>query len=314
MRRSLPCLLLLLAACHSRIAYPPGGYPYPEQVPDKDTDFYYYPLKNKLSRRDSFLAAGDSLMFKAYSEPNLSIKPMPSPVYRLVYEGFRIPRVLIITLTQNEITVKKDTAGERTRVEEDTSMLNPMERWQVFFMDRNYPFNQSYTEKKRHRIDSILALYPELRDPAYYMRLRQKESVPLKTAFGYLTYKTALTEKQYQYLVDLINASGYWQMPNTPRCTEEFTDGDGFSLEANTPEKYNVVAGPVCHNDSSRYYKACQELVRYAGLEKMIHLIPDWRADTTRKPIVIEDVQLEDVKEPKPQKPKHQPIKTPLPN
>lgn len=276
-------LILLLAACRPGIKYPPGGYPYPEHVADKDTGFYYYPLKDKLSRLDSFLAAGDSLMFKAYNEPNLSLKPMPSPVYRLAYQAFRIPRVLIITLTPNEITVKRDTAGELTRVEEDTSRLEPVERWQVRFMDRYFLIGQ-FTEKRRHHNDSILALYPQLRDPAYYQHLKQKESVPLKTAFGFLTFKIPLTAIEYQHLADLINTSGYWQMPNTHRCTEDFTDGDGFSLEANTPEKYNVVAGPVCPNDSSKYHKACQELVRYAKLDKYIDLIRSSKMEIASPP------------------------------
>ena len=292
-------LILLLVACHPKANYPPGGYPYPEHVADKDTDFYYYPLRDKLSRRDSFLAAGDSLMFKAYNEPNLSLKSMPSPVYRLVYEAFRIPRVLIITLTPSEITVKKDTAGERTREEEDTSRLEPAERWQVRFMEINCPFDGQYTEKRRHRVDSILALYPQLRDPVYYQHVRQKELVPLRGAFGYLTLKIPLTAKEYQYLVELINASGYWQMPNTHRCTEDFTDGDGFSLEANTPDKYNVVAGPICPNDSSMYHKACQELIHYAKMDKYINLVWSDETKSVNPSVPLEDVKLEEVTLPK---------------
>jgi hypothetical protein len=228
-RHLLP--ILLLAACHPRDSYPPGGYPYPEHVADKDTNFYYYPVKDKMPRRDSFRHSGDYLLFQVYNEPNLSLKPSPSPLFRFFYSGYT-QGSLIIVLSQNSLIVK-----------------------------------------------------------------RHKEVVPDPAGTDYITFKRSVTPAEYQYFVDLLNASNYWQMPCVYTCTQSIADGAYFSLEANTPEKYNFVSGPSCPADSGKYYQACQTLIRYAKLDEHIHLIWDSKLDsTTRTPLVVEDVQLEDIK------------------
>ena len=44
-------LILLLTAYSDSIKYPEGGYDYPKHVADKDTNFYYYPLKPIMLKR-----------------------------------------------------------------------------------------------------------------------------------------------------------------------------------------------------------------------------------------------------------------------
>src|SRR5258705_12169650 len=86
LRRACLYIILLLASCHStEIKYPPGGDSYPESFSDKDTNFYYYPLKGRDSRKDSFYDADDFLIFQTFREPNLSIRPQPSATFRLTY-------------------------------------------------------------------------------------------------------------------------------------------------------------------------------------------------------------------------------------
>jgi hypothetical protein len=110
MPRTFLCIILLLAACHSRKTYPPGGYPYPVCINDRDTGFYYLSLKDKMTKRDSFRHSWDSLLFKVYNEPNLSLKAMSSPVFRLYFTGHG-QGSLVITLTPNQLTVKRHDQG-----------------------------------------------------------------------------------------------------------------------------------------------------------------------------------------------------------
>ena len=55
-------------------------------------------------------------------------------------------------------------------------------------------------------------------------------------------------------------------------CTTAM-DGYGYSLEANTGKKYNYVGfvGP-CDTDTTKFHKACQELIQMAKVEDRIRL------------------------------------------
>ncbi len=107
----LPAILwafLLFTACQPQpgIQYPPGGYDYPVAVSGRDTNFYFYPIRNKFSRRDSFYTSLEYIIHKAFDEPNLSLRPMPVETFRLYYStAFRY--CVFITLTKNWLTVKK---------------------------------------------------------------------------------------------------------------------------------------------------------------------------------------------------------------
>jgi hypothetical protein len=45
-------MALTFASCGARTHYPAGGYPYPEHFTEKDTNFYFYPVRDKFSRQD----------------------------------------------------------------------------------------------------------------------------------------------------------------------------------------------------------------------------------------------------------------------
>jgi hypothetical protein len=98
--------------------------------------------------------------------------------------------------------------------------------------------------------------------------------VPDPKATKFITFKRSITPAEYQNFVDLLNASGYWEMPYKRECNVGVADGPAYlALEANTPEKYNFVSGYVCPNDTIDFCKACQQLVRYAGLDKQFDLL-----------------------------------------
>jgi len=317
MRRSLPCLLLLLTACHSRIAYPPGGYPYPEHVTGKDTNFYFYPIRNKIPRLDSFRDAMVYESYRAVEEPNLSLRPMPTDVFRFNYGTALGGSSTFISLTRKEITVKIGIPTEEYLNLPDTGRLTPLERRLVHLLDWSYPLDDTsrhHSVWRQRYLDSMGRLYPQLYDPAYYLALETKEYKHLKPIFTYTSKKIPITTATFDHLVKGFNEAGYWHLPHEMPCQFPTLDGWGYSLEANTAHQYNYVVAGSCDDEGRPFDSACQELVRYAGLEKKIYLTPNWEADTVRKPLVIQNVQLQEVTEPKPKKPKHHPIKTPHPN
>ncbi|HWK05598.1 MAG TPA: hypothetical protein VNS58_18285 [Puia sp.] len=299
-------LLVALAGCKNPVSYPPGGYPYPDPATVKDTNFYYYPLKNKLSRRDSFRCSSDSCYFHAFHEPNLSIHALPTAYFRLTYGGpLRSP--IIITLTPYEIVVKKGQLTEEYVSLPDTNRLSVIERRHLRLLDRYYPIDEKQHRPvwKLHYLDSMGHIYPQLYDPAYYAGLQGRAYAHTAPIYSFTVKQIKISQLTYDSLVNHINASGYWQLPYAVECKDPPFDVPGFSMEANTPDKYNCVNTSLCDDSPPRYMSACQELIRQAGLGKEIHLAWDPKMDTVKsKSIIVQDVQLEEVKEPK--KPKRQ--------
>jgi len=315
--RSVAAICIFLPSCRSGSSFPPGGHPYPKQIIDSDMTSYIYPLKDSLSKLDSFNHIWDGMLFQDFDEPNLSLRPLKTTEFRLFQPGFRQYDGLIISLTPTMITVKRQSAWHH-RFTTDTNKLSPLERRLIEFMGRNY--GKPRPDSIRwplwyHYIDSMEILYPQLRDPAWYLKTVKKEMIH-DTAFkpcGSITRE--ITSNEYQLFVDSLNASGYWNMPYERECHEGLAiDGPYyFSLEANTPNQYNFVIGNPCPNDTNLFYKACQHLARLAGLEKEINVLwIEGPPDTTshKKVQVIDDVILEDVK---PAPKKHHP-KKPHPN
>ena len=274
MRNGLFCLqwLLLLAACHSRMTYPPGGYPYPEHVSGKDTQFYRYPVKASMSRTDSMWDAKTYEDWQPFDEPNLSLRPMPTDVFRFIYGEALNRTIYILRMTPEEILVKIGTPTEVFEHLPDTSRLDTLERRLVNVLDRNYPLDEkrpNRSPRRQHYIDSMGQRYPRLYDPSYYIYLRNKEYPHSKPWYTFTTRTIKITSHDFDHWVDLINASGYWRLPYKMPCENPPFDGWGFSLEANTASRYNYVGAGSCDStDSSRFNKACQELVRYAGLDR----------------------------------------------
>ena len=294
--------LLAVTACNNQVKYPPGGYPYPQHVAAKDTNFYYYPIKDKETRRDSFNDAVETILYQAYNEPNLSIRPLPVSVFRFIYSMYHKPYVIIL-LTPKEITVKKESVPYEFNYMTDTDRLDPTERNHLSILKRFYPIDEgNYSAPRRHFLDSIGNRYPQLRDPVYYWYLQKKDIILNSIPIKYTTTKIPISPEEYRRLVSAINASGYWRLPSRHTYPPGGTEGS-YSLEANTPQQYHYVHDPYDLNDSGKYALACQELVNSAKMGKEIRLVSDHTIDTVKPAMIIQDVQLEEVKEPK--KPKH---------
>jgi hypothetical protein len=289
--------------CRSRESFPPGGCPYPERVSAEDTGFYLYPLREKLSKRDSFSHIWDNYEFQDLDEPNLSLRPLKTTEFRFFQPGYRHWDDLVILLTPTTLTVKRQSANH-SRFTTDTNRRSQLENSLQRFMRRHYGRPRPDSLERPvwyHFIDSMEKRYPQLKDPSYYVKLVEKSLIP-DTAFRPCRSSTRqITTGEYRSFVDSLNASGYWQMPYKRECDADLAiDGPYyFSLEANTPRQYQFVNGNPCPNDTNLFYKACQHLVRLAGLEKEINVLwVEGPPDTSHhsKPLVVDDVQLEDIK------------------
>jgi hypothetical protein len=317
MTRSLPFYgFLLITACHSRDIFPAGGYPYPKHISDKDTNFYFYPIRNKISRSDSFHDALAFMSYRELSEPNLSIKPMAEDEFRLTYQPALGPGPLIIAITKDSIIVKQGSPTDEYMRLYEGIQLDTLEQRLVKLLDNNYPLDDTsahHSPGRRHYLDSMGRRYPKLYDPVYYRFLLDKEFAHTKPLFTYTRKSIKTKQEDFDHFVALLNASGYWHLPITMPCPEAGFDGWGYTLEANTVLQYNNVSDASCGADTSQFTKACQSLIDFAGLEKKIKMFYGGPSDTTaRKPIIVEDIKLEDVKEPNQPKPKK--LKTPHPN
>ena len=147
--------LLFIIACHSPVRYPPGGYDYPKQVSDKDTNYYYCAIRDKESRRDSFRDAWAFITFRAFDEPNLSLRPVATDVFRLTYSEALDPTPYLIILKPGEILVKTGKVMDDFLRYPDTNRLTPLERIQVRILDRDYPLD----EKRMDGRQTSMALY-----------------------------------------------------------------------------------------------------------------------------------------------------------
>jgi len=293
----------LLPDCRSGPTFPTGGYLYPKSISEKDTGFYLYPLKDILSKLDSFNHIWDNYEFQNLGEPNLSLRPLKAPEFRLFQPGYRESDDLIILLTPTTLTVKRQSAFHH-RFITDTNRLSQLERNLMWFMYYHYGKPRPDSLKRPlyyHFVDSMERRYPQLKDPKFYVQIAEKARVS-DTAFRPCRSATRnITPYEYQSFVDSLNASGYWQMPYKRECNEGLAiDGPYyFSLEANTPERYNFVNGNPCPNDTNLFYKACQHLARLAGLKKEINILwIEGPPDTARhrQPLVVDDVILEKIK------------------
>lgn len=249
------------------IAYPEGGYAYLKAANDKDSTFFWDPLKDVLSKKDSFQTIYYNYLYNFFGEQNLSIRPRDIPTFRLTFCNVIGPSAIII-LTPTQIVTKIQTKGW-AYPDFDTLKLSAVERFDFDILNRFFPLDDS-TRGRPHRkfLDSLINSNPKLVDPAYFKYLVEKSADWGKEKFEYSLTKIPISKKTFHYLVTRINESGYWKLPFNHLCRVIPNDVDGFILEANTPYKYHVVDALICPNDSTDYMKACDELITYAGLEK----------------------------------------------
>ena len=280
------------------MVYPDGGFSYPKIVDAKDTTFYIYPYIDSLSTSDSMdVADYGHFLSKYYNEPNLSIRPLGQVTFRLLYSGWTIQTV-IITLTENRITVKKAYKG-LVPPYHYKEKLNNKEQEELSWAEWYFAIAQ---EKKMipeyaFLIDSLLQKHPKMNDISYYQHLREKMTVYDSVPFQYISKSIPISKKIFNRLAKLINESGYWQMQRQSDCKDIPTDAEGFSLEANTPTEYKFVTSASCPDDKRKFTLACQEIVKYAGLDKEIKFIwsgevtqPD-TSDLLETPIILKDVK-----------------------
>ena len=288
-----------VTSCHSRLSYPKGGYPYPNDLAGKDTQLYRYAIRNIESRQDSMYDALGYANWKSIGEPNLSLRPMPDDVFRFTYSEALDPTMYIIRVTPTQMTVRVGTPTDYPWKLPDSNLLTPLDRKLIRILEKNYPIDDTAKHPYRRRyLDSMGQLYPQLYSPAYYISTYNKQYPLAKPAFDYTTRVIDLNPGEFDHFVSLINQCGYWNMPyELPH--EEVMDGCGYSLEANTSNQYNFVGtGGVCA-DTGGFAKACQALIDYAGLGAKLHIARKKPLGTdTTKPFIAEDVQFEDVKSP----------------
>jgi hypothetical protein len=255
------------------------------------------------------------MSYRDLNEPNISIRPMQQDEFRLTYQPALGPGPLIIVLTKDSIIVKQGTLTDEYMRLSEGLQLDTMEQKLVRLLDSNYPLDDTtvhHSPRKRHYLDSMGRCYPKLYDPAYYQSLLDKEFAHTKPLFAYTRKSIKTKQKDFDHFVALLNVSDYWHLPIPMPSLEATFDGWGYTLEANTTLQYNTVSDGSNGDNISQFTNACQTLIDLAGLKEKIKIFYGGKSDTTTGKPVVEDVQLEDVKEPK--QSKHKKIKTLHPN
>jgi hypothetical protein len=291
---------LLLFGCQTRPTHPDGGFDYPKNVSDKDTNFYYYPLKDIEPARDAFYDSYTWLFYQCFNEPNLSLKPQPKETFRLTYSA-AFHANTIISLTEDQITVKKGSSSD-CYGQYDTARLTNIEKFHFELLNRKFPIDTSGKKypRMKHYYDSLVKLYPQLLDPSYFHKLYDKVIPDRSKKFTYPVTMIHLTKEQRNSWIEQLDSSGFWPMTYDVKCEEPPMDGYAFTLEANTKKKYKIVTVYSCPGDTTQFTKACQKLVDLAGLTKEIKLVWSW----SHKPPIVVDVPLQEIKDDR-QKHKH---------
>ena len=263
------CIIILLFGCDSKkeIIFPEGGYDF--VTDSSDLTFPYYPIKKLMNPRDSFYRSYyGSKVLAAFEEPNISIRPADKPQIRMTYD-ISVGATYIIDLYEDSIVVKKSLNGLFSQEEKS---LTPDEFFQMGYLDLNFPLERSERIKspgrKRFR-DSLIKLYPQLIDPAYYISLLNKFNAPPHVPFKYSKKVIRVSHDQYYEVIDDINKSGYWKFPlHLPSCKAPPVDGASFILEINTGKQYNNVIAGNCVAGYRQYGIVCQKLIDLADIDK----------------------------------------------
>lgn len=293
----IPLLLAVeLLSCNSQVHYPDGGFDYPSNINSRDSDLYFYPIRNIESARDAFWDSYAYCYYRPFEEPNLSIAPQTKETFRLTYSN-AFGAITIIRLTEDSIIVKEGYTA--ALYDEDTSSLNTIEKFHLSLLQSKFPIDTAtMNAPKKHYFDSLLKLYPQLLDPSYYHTLYAKTIKRNNEKFDCTITRSRITKKDYDSLISQINLSGFWSAPYKIECKDPPMDGDGFCLEANTKKKYKVTFVYGCPDDTTKLTKVCQRLVALAHMDKKINLVWSGAVDT----INIDYVEAPALKEIKPPK------------
>ena len=155
MRIYLAVIFYCVYSCSPKVEYPLKGYSYPAAVSAQDTTNYIFPLKDSLSTKDS-LEYSDfcRLLLTAFGEPNLSIRPQPQAVYRLLYSSV-MDRSVVITLREDQITIKEQTKGYGS-ANFDTARLSEPERLHYLVLNEYFPLQEVQVGWKKTYVDEGL--------------------------------------------------------------------------------------------------------------------------------------------------------------
>ena len=273
---------MFLLSCNSGIKYPEGGFDYPKSIAGKDTNYYRYPIVD-FTKNDRFAEYFERFFYMQFEEPNLSIRPFIKETFRLTYST-AFGETVILSFNEDEILIKKGIAGGM--YDHDSTKLNKLENFHLNLLRRWFPLEETKTiiPASTKYLDSLSLLYPELLDVNYFIILYDKATVRNNLPFTYHIKKISITKKTFRFMVDQINASGYWQLPPHVGNDGSVADGYSFTLEANTFRKYNIVNRSGNPSDKTDFPKLCQKIIVFAGLDKEIKLDAEWKAEVV-KPI-----------------------------
>ncbi len=285
---------IFVIGCREYPQYPEGGYLYPKNVTDKNRILYNYHIRDSMTPLEKWRDDYTYIYYGAFNEPNLSIRPLPKETFRFVFsDAFEYS--VMITFNRDSMIVKK--GNPTVLYENDTTRLSAIENLHLRILNRRFPIDT--TGKKPHvkrYLDSMVKLYPQLLDPAYYHKIFDKYRVSTGEKFTPVITRMPLSKQQYTSLIQEINSSGFWSLPWRIDCKAAMADGYGFHLEANTKTKYKVVYVMGCPDDSSKFTKACQKIIDATGQDKMPDLTWSWGTPVNGDSIEIQSVELEEIK------------------
>lgn len=249
---------------------PNGGYPFLE-IKTTDSSFYWYPIKNIISRQDSFRMSNYYLeILKSFNEPNISLKPLEDGIFRFHFQNRY--KLLFVNLSETKITVKKWIKGP-PYPKLDESLLTQTELHNYYIIKKHFPLDEKKNSKETQQyIDSLVKANPTILLPSYYRSLLAKMEIPLEEKMLYEEKHISISPATFNSLISQINKAGYWKKPLKIECKDVPSDASIFYLEANFMAKYNMVSSFVCPRDTSLYTKACQNIINAAELNKEIQL------------------------------------------
>lgn len=251
-----------------------GGYAYPVNLTNSDTQHFGYPIVPLMSSGDSlYNCFYRQYLAKAFGEPNLSLRPMSEPVYQLTYET-AFGEICVFTLSSNEIVVKKKLSGDPFPVY-DSTKITADERFHLKLLHEFSLPGDSVIYKEAYRkklLDSIMQIDPKVGDPAYFSSLLRKAFIPQENNFEFETCRMSISRIQYLNIMNELQRIDYWKLEPFNDCLTEYLDGVSYLLEANTPCKYNFVIRLGCNASDDPFTSVCQQIINLAGFGNEIKL------------------------------------------
>jgi hypothetical protein len=236
-------------------------------VTTNDSSFPYFPLKDKMPKRDSFNNSFYAPAFlSVFEEPNISLRPATSPVYRFIFQCQTSP-AYIVNITEDAIIIKE--GKQVSYLTAINTLSNPKDDSLLGIFKSKYPIkmnDSSLNDNARRNLDSLISIYPELLSKSYYDSLIHEAYLPLAKPFKYKAERKPIKHEEFIELQNLFIRHGYWSMPFNIRCENPPNDGCTFSLEANNVSNYNIVKAGNCNDQPTGFDSICHAIINAAGL------------------------------------------------